>query len=300
MNHKPTPMVSIITVNYRNPGITLELLRSISQLSFTDFEVIVVENSPVEDASDRYKEVFPPVRVEVSTENLGFAGGNNLGIQAAKGQFLYFINNDTEVTDESFLPLLEVMKDPNIGAASPKIKYFHHPDTIQFAGFSEINFMGRNKMLGKNEVDQGQHDSLKFIPYAHGAAMMVRREVVDKIGGMPEGYFLYYEELDWSAQIVEAGYKIVYVPRGVILHKESISVGKMSPLKIFYQTRNRIIFMRRNMSVLKQVGFFIYFFFVAFPKNVLMHFLKKETKLMHSYIKGTREAFSNKPSEFSI
>ncbi len=300
MNNDSTPKVSIITVNYRNPGITLELLRSIKQLTFSDYEVIVVENSPLEDARGKYQAVLPQVKVVVSHENLGFAGGNNLGIKAATGDFLYFINNDTEVLDASFIPLLDVLKDPNIGAVSPKIKYFHHPDTIQFAGFSEINFMGRNKMLGKNEVDKGQHDELRFIPYAHGAAMMVRREVVDKIGGMPEGYFLYYEELDWSAQIVDAGYKIAYVPKGMILHKESISVGKMSPLKIFYQTRNRIIFMRRNMSSLKHMGFLVYFFLVAFPKNVLMHFLRKEKSLMNSYIKGTLEAFSKQPSEFSI
>lgn len=299
MNNKVSPKVSIITVNYRNPGITLELLRSIQKLSFQDFEVIVVENSPVEDATRKYKAVFPQVKVEISPQNLGFAGGNNLGIQASSGDFLYFVNNDTEVVDESFIPLLEAFEDPKIGAASPKIKYFHHPDTIQFAGFSEINILGRNTMYGKNEVDKGQHDTPKFIPYAHGAAMMVRREIVDKIGGMPEGYFLYYEELDWSAQIVAAGYQIAYVPTAVIYHKESMSVGKMSPLKIFYQTRNRIVFMRRNMSSMKQLGFFFYFFLVAFPKNIGMHFLRKEKNLLRSYIKGTLEALSYQPTKFN-
>ncbi len=288
------PRVTIITVNYRNPGVTLELLQSLRNCTFQDFEVIVVENDPVENATSRYKEVLPEVKVIVSKENLGFAGGNNLGIKAAKGEFVYLINNDTEVSQDTFIPLLEIMdNDPEVGAVCPKIKYFQDPSRIQFAGFTEVDVWGRNKMMGKNEVDQGQHDKGLSIPYGHGAAMMVRKDIIDQVGLMPEYYFLYYEELDWSVRIIKAGYKIRYEPRGVILHKESMTVGKMSPLKTFYINRNRIVFMRKNMETWKAAIFSFYFLCISFPKNLLVYAIKKEWNHVNSLLRATKQGFGN-------
>ena len=133
----------------------------------------------------------------VSKNNLGFAGGNNLGINQAKGKYLFFVNNDTIFTNGLIENLLKRFASPKVGAVGPKIHYFDHPGTIQFAGFTPVNpITGRNQTIGENEMDRGQYDRAKVVPYIHGAAMMLSREVIDQIGGMPEDYFLYYEELD--------------------------------------------------------------------------------------------------------
>lgn len=290
------PLISIITVNYRQPAITCELLASLAALDFQDFEVIVVENSPLEDSSDSYRAAFPAVRVVNSPENLGFAGGNNLGIRAARGTYLFFVNNDTELVNGTLEQLLPAFDSPEIGMVCPKIRYHHSPEFIQFAGFTEVDVFGRNTTLGNNERDQGQQDVRREIPYGHGAAMMVHRRVIEQVGLMPELFFLYYEELDWCAQITRAGFKIVFTPESVIYHKESMTVGKMNPMKTYYMTRNRIWFMHRNMPAAKYRLFALYFYGVALPKNLLQHSLKGEWAHVKAFWKGAREALFQQPT----
>src|SRR5690606_27285476 len=113
-----------------------------------------------------------------------------------------------------------------IGVTCPKIKFFHHPDTIQYAGFNPINvYTGRTTAVGSKEIDNGQHNNSGFTHAAHGCAMMVKKEVIEKVGMFPEKFFIYYEELDWSARILNAGYKIFYQGSALIFHKESITMG---------------------------------------------------------------------------
>jgi len=283
-----SPLVSIITVNYRNPKITVALLRSLHKCELKDTEVIVVENAPLRDSRDQYQQAYPGVVTIVSQLNVGFAGGNNLGIKAARGRYLFFLNNDTELLSDAINPLIDVFeREPLVGAVCPKIRYFHEPGRIQFAGFTKVGIFGRNRMIGKNEVDTGQHNRSRYIPYGHGAALMVRREVIEQVGMMPETYFLYYEELDWSAQIVRAGYQIKYEPQAIVYHKESMTVGRLNALKTFYLTRNRIVFMRRNMPWWHRSIFYLYFIIMAFPKNLIGHLLKREWKHIYALCKGT-------------
>jgi GT2 family glycosyltransferase len=292
MRLKPT--VSIITVNYKQVEVTCDLLDSIRRLPCrTIFEVIVVDNGAIEDRADRFHKHLPEAVVLTSKDNLGFAGGNNLGIQMARGEFLFFVNNDTVFTANLLDVLVEKMvTNPKIGAVSPKIRYFNTPQYIQYAGFTEVNpLTGRNDTIGKNERDEGQYDTARPTAYAHGAAMMVRREVVDKVGLMPENYFLYYEELDWCAQIRRAGFEIWYAPEGLIFHKESATVGKASPLKTYYLTRNRILFMRRNQSRWVFAFFGFYFFGVTVFKTLVTHLLKKEFVLLENFWKGVQDGF---------
>ena len=272
------PLVSVITVNYKQAAITCALLDSIDKNTYKNLEVIVVDNGSEKDCTVDFKRHYPSVKMLISQDNLGFAGGNNLGIKVAKGDYIFLVNNDTEWTDglvESLLKRFET--DATIGVVSPKIRYHHTPDMIQFAGFTEINpLTGRNETVGKNEKDMGQHDTPYPTPYAHGAAMMLKREVLKKAGLMPENYFLYYEELDWCHQIKQAGYTLWYEPEGLIYHKESASVGKLSTLKLHYLTRNRLLFMRRNIKGWRLRLFLSYFFSIIFPAKSLFFLIKGE------------------------
>ncbi|MEZ4932855.1 MAG: glycosyltransferase family 2 protein [Saprospiraceae bacterium] len=288
------PLVSIITVNFRQSAVTCDLLRSLRKISYPNTEVIVVDNGSKFDATPDFKKELPEVKVLTSEENLGFAGGNNLGIQASKGEFLFFINNDTEVEDGLIENLLKRFDSPAIGAVSPKICYFDSPDIIQYAGFSDINpLTGRNKTIGKGEADHGQYDTARPVPFAHGAAMMVRSAVVEKVGEMPENYFLYYEEIDWCMQIRRAGFEIWYEPAVRILHKESLTTGKESPLKMYFLTRNRITFMIRNYQGYKLDAFLVFFYLISLPKNLVLLLLGKEYSLLKTFIKGASDPLVN-------
>ena len=175
------PLVSIITVNYNGLEDTLELLHSISNLStYKNYEIIVVDNCSSLDPTEEIEIQYADVKVIRSEENLGFAGGNNLGIKIAKGDFLFLVNNDTVFTENLLENLLKAFNDSKkIGGVSPKIMFFDRPNLIQFAGFTKINkITGRNAIIGEKIEDVGQFNKPREIPYLHGAAMLVRREVL--------------------------------------------------------------------------------------------------------------------------
>lgn len=232
--------ISIISVNYNGFALTAAMIDSLRRHVTTPLEIVVVDNGSARDEAALLRERYPDIIVLRSDENLGFAGGNNLGIRAATGDCLLLLNNDTEVTDDTLHHLAETLDaDPSIGAVCPKIRFWTPPQAIQFAGYTPLTRITlRNGLIGFGQPDDGSYDSPHETPYAHGAAMMVRREAVGKAGPMPEEYFLYYEELDWSERIREAGYRIVYDPRATVFHKESATTGQQSPLRSYYLTRN--------------------------------------------------------------
>lgn len=283
-----TPLVSIITVNFNEPEVTEQLLVSIQGNSYKNIEVIVIDNGCTRGVESLISTSFPTVKYIESKENLGFAGGNNLGIKEAKGDFIFLVNNDTEFVDGLIEGLLSrFAASSNVGVVSPKIRFFHSPKMIQYAGYSKMNpFTARNKAFGSKEIDEGQCDVAIKTSYGHGAALMFRQELVDKVGLLPEVFFLYYEELDWCEQVRRKGYEVWYEPKAVIYHKESVSVGKMSAFKTYYLTRNRILFVRRNMTTLQKIGFTFFFSFLTIPKNSLQMVLKKQTIHLKSFWSG--------------
>ncbi len=279
------PLVSIITINYNESKVTLDMLQSLCGLTYPNYEVIVVDNASPNDNPDIIKEKYPWVNLIKSKENLGFAGGNNLGVKAAKGEFLLFINNDTEVPEGFIEPLVETLQqDEGIGMVSPKIKFHWDPSLIQYAGYTPMNHWTiRNNSIGYHQKDDGFYDKAGETESIHGAAMMVPRRVVDKVGMMTEIYFLYYEEHDWAEMIKRAGYKIYYQPKSFILHKESLSTGKFSPLKTYYIARNRIVFARRNFRPLQLFVSLMFQTFVSIPKNTLTFILKRQFQHLRAF-----------------
>lgn len=279
--------VSIITVNFNQTEITLDLLHSLETQDYTNLEIIVVDNGSAENPAEVIKDRFPHVLVIRSEKNLGFAGGNNLGIKEASGDYLFFVNNDTEIPQNTIKNLVSVFKNyPDTGAVCPLIYYHEFPDLAQYAGYTAINtFTGRNSSIGHRKAIK-KTNKVQETSLAHGAAMMLSRTVIDKVGNMPEIYFLYYEELDWGTAIRRAGYRIRVCHNSHILHKESISTGKESPLKTYFQTRNRILFMRRNYTGLNKLTFFLFFTFVSMPVNTFRYISRGEWEHLQSFLNG--------------
>lgn len=281
------PLVSLITVNYNGVVYTRDFLLAVQKITYPNVEVWVVDNASAESIAP-LKSEFPNIHFIESKENLGFAGGNNLAIQEAKGKYFFLLNNDTEPLPDFLEPIIALMEgNPNIGVASAKLKYFNAPDTLQFAGSKGINmYTGRGFSIGYMDTDKEIYNQNYKSELAHGAAMLISRKVVEKIGLMAELYFLYYEETDFCERVKKAGFEIWYCGQSVVLHKESMSVGKESPLKTYYLTRNRLIYTRRNAHGLQKIAALLFFFIFSFPKGIMKYLLKKDFKLLQAFVKG--------------
>ncbi len=278
--------VSIITINYNGLEDTCSLIESIP---FNEkMEVIVVDNASNNQEAEIIAKRCPQVKVIQNDQNLGFAGGNNLGIQAAQGKYLFLVNNDTVFKDFNVKALIDRMESsPNIGIVCPKIRFAWNNNPIQYAGYSQSSRISvRNHAIGFNEEDHGQYDTAHSTPYAHGAAMLIRRDAIEKVGLMPESYFLYYEELDWSMMFTRAGYQIWYEPQCTIYHKESQATGQNSPLRTYYLTRNRLLLVRRNPQEFNKPLAYLYLIGIVAPRDILKYTFTARFDLLKATIRA--------------
>jgi len=283
------PEVSIITVNFNGFYDTCELCESIiKHVHSINYELIVVDNGSTIDESIALKSLFPNIKLIRSNINLGFSGGNNLGIKESIGKYILLINNDTFINDDFLHCLVQTLENNSIMAAvSPKIRFAFSPQNIQFAGYTPLTkFTIRNKLIGFNEPDLGQYNIPRLTPITHGAAMMVKRKIIEQIGLMPEIYFLYYEELDWCTKMTDAGYILGYEPRCTIFHKESQSTGQESPLRTFYLTRNRLLFTWRNRKNHEKWLALLYQYLFAIPIHCIKLCLLQKGSIAKSVFRG--------------
>lgn len=281
--------VSIITVNYNGLNDTCALIDSIAFNK--KLEVIVVDNGSSENEAEQISQRYPHVKTIRSTQNLGFAGGNNLGLQQAQGRYLFFVNNDTFFKDFNIMSLTTRLdSSAEIGIVCPKIRFAWDENPIQYAGYTRLSRITlRNKSIGCGEPDFGQYNNPHPTSYAHGAAMMVRRDAIEKVGLMPTCYFLYYEEIDWSIMFKRAGYTIWYEPACTIYHKESKTTGQSSPLKTYYITRNRLLFVHRNCQGLFKYLSYAYLITVVFIRDLIKNHSRND--LQKATWRGVRDFF---------
>lgn len=278
--------LSVITINFNGIKDTCELIDSIPFKE--DLEVIVVDNVSKEDEANIISERYPHVKVIRSLQNLGFAGGNNLGIKEAKGNYILLINNDTYFKEFNIDALIERLESSDkIGIICPKLRFAWGNNPIQFAGYTPLTKVTvRNQAIGFGEEDKGQYDSVHPTPYAHGAAMLIKRESIEKVGLMPDCYFLYYEEIDWSMMFTRAGYEIWYDPACTVYHKESKTTGQNSPLRTYYITRNRLLLVKRNYKGINKYLAYIYLIGVVAIRDVFKYTLSRQAKLRKAVLKG--------------
>jgi hypothetical protein len=287
-----TPLVSIITVNFNQLDITCALLDSIRRQEYKNLEIFVVDNASKDDPAVELKTRYPEVRYIRSEQNLGFAGGNNLAVREAQGEYLFFVNNDAELTTGCIAQLVDMFETvPRLGLVSPLICFYPQPDwpsdMIQYAGMTPVHpLTARNQTIGNKTWDHGQYTQAGPTAYAHGAAMMASREMIRVVGPMEEDFFLYYEELDWGERVRKAGFDIWVQPNARVYHKESMTVKKLGSLKTYYLNRNRVWFMRRNYSGWRLAVFYVFLWAATVPKNLLMFTLRGEKDLRKAFWNG--------------
>ncbi|WP_170227093.1 glycosyltransferase family 2 protein [Luteibaculum oceani] len=243
-------MLSVIIINYNTWDLTLKLAQSIlDRNEISDTEVIIVDNLSDEKMPDSIQD-SECLKIVFSKTNSGFAGGINQGAAIAKHPHICVLNSDVSLKDDEpfFGPLLKTLRDGKVALVSPKIIYTNDLK-IQFAGFTPINpYTGRGFAIGYNEIDRGQYNIARKMPRAHGAAMMFKKSVWEETNGIAEKYFLYYEEMDFSAKLLKAGYEIWYQPKSTAYHIGSFTMDNNETPKTFYLNRNRIWYLRNNTS----------------------------------------------------
>lgn len=255
------PKVFIIIVNFNGWPDTLECLKSLEKLDYDNFEVALIDNGSKEQAPESVilsggEAATKNLKIHfISNEkNLGFAGANNQGIKIAQEQnadYILLLNNDTTVEPDFLSKLVcAAQSDEKIGIAGPYIYYYDDPSRIQFAG-GRINWSKTKGMhiLGSKKVSGTLNSKVpdtfvlfQKVSYITGCALLIKREVVEKIGPLSEDYFLYYEDTDWCERAKKAGYKCAIVPESKIYHKQSKSSGEFSYPYIYYHSRNGLIF----------------------------------------------------------
>ena len=287
------PLVSIITLNYNQAEVTCQFLESCRSLTYDNYAIHVCDMDSKQDLRVYVgRKSFDHTEFHYSDRNLGFAGGNNWGMQFAKGDYILMLNNDTEVEPDLIQKLLiPFEQDSRTGIVCPVINYYDNKSVIQYAGFAPMNFYtGRTRTIGNKEIDHRQFDGIHETFGAHGAAMMVSRAVIDETGKFPEKFFLYYEEWDWSTRILNAGYKIYLQGNARVYHKESMSVGKSNPLKEYYLTRNRILYMRRNSERMKLVIFYLFYSCFTIPKTAIKYAYKRNGAFLKAFFLGVSDS----------
>lgn len=283
------PKVSFITITYNGLSDTCALIQSINDaVKSVSYEIIVIDNASKSDEAKEIHSKYPFVVTIRSNENRGFSGGNNLGITQAKGDYLFIINNDTLIKEDHLTELIDRLDQNSvIGGVSPKIRFAVPPYSVQYAGFTPLTPITlRNETIGYNCLDDGNYDTAHSTPYLHGAAMLLKKETIDRVGLMPEIYFLYYEELDWSISMQKAGYELWYDPCQTIFHKESQSTGQSSPLQAYYMTRNRLLLAYRQLPSSNRFLSISYQYLIALPKAVFFAIFKQKWAILKATIKG--------------
>lgn len=308
--------VYILISNWNGWRDTIGCLESVFQSSWPDYQVIVRDNASTDGSEERIIEwtkgksityvrydrqaaesgglpekeeaLKRPSMVFIQTgENLGYAGGNNVGLRyvlkKGAGKYVWLLNNDTVVDKDALAELVKLAEtDEKIGMVSSKLLYHDRPNILQTAGGSRIvPWMGNAVIIASNELDDGRWDQSFEPDYLNGASLIVKTEAIKAIGLFEEKYFLYWEDVDWGVRARKKGYRLLYCPKSRVWHKEGGTSGYLSPQGDYYWVRNGLYFTKK---------FYPYYLplipFSYLAKYTVIRMLKRQPFNFKAFLKG--------------
>jgi GT2 family glycosyltransferase len=244
------PKIYVIILNWNLPQETLACVRSVEQSSLDHFQMVVVDNGSTDNSPDLFKQQLRGNPLLISSKNLGYAGGNNLGIRWAlknKADYVLLLNNDTLVDSRMIEFLLGAAEsDPNVGILSPAIYYYDDPGRIWRLGAVQPDWWLLPREVGRNAVDNNQYRQTLSVDFVTGCAMWIKCALFEDVGLLDERFFMYYEDADFCVRARHKGWRIKVVPEAKIWHKVSRSLSRQASLASFYRIRNRLVFYNRH------------------------------------------------------
>lgn len=285
---KAKPLVTIITLNWNQTEVTCQFLESARKLLYKNHEIIVCD---LGSASDPTPQIlagnYPNTRI-LKIDSHSNENGVNRAINQANGDFILLINNYNELTENTLDDLLApFLSDKLLGVTCPKVRSYHKKNEIQFAGYHALNILtGRNSIIGHKKQDNGQYDSPNYTHGAYSGAMMFKKNVIVQAGMFPGNFFTYFDDRDVSTRILKTGYKILYQPKAVVYNKKGGFPSNKNAINVYYNTRNRIFFMRKNCSLWHLSIFLFFFLLLTIPAAILKYLIKGQMSHLNSFFKG--------------
>ena len=247
------PLVVTVILNTNRKVDTLEALQSLSENTYPGHHIIVLDNASTDGSVTAIQQSFPQAQVIELVQNLGYAGNNNVGIQAAidaGADWVLVLNEDTILAPDCIARLVEVGEsNPRIGIVGPMVYHFNEPNVIQSAG-GMMSPTWVSYHLSQNEVDTGKYTVPHEVDWISGCAIMVRRAAIEQAGMIDERFFYYWEETEWCLRVRKAGWKIFNNPQAHLWHKGVQRDYRPGPNVTYYSTRNRLLMLSKHHAPL--------------------------------------------------
>jgi hypothetical protein len=285
---RKSPLVSIIILNYNGREFLEKCLGSVLKTDYPNFEVIFIDNASTDGSHELVETLFSAdnrIIMIRNKSNLGFAGGNNVGVRMARGEYIVFLNNDTEVEQDWLSELVKVISsNPTIGAAQSKI-LLTEEGSINLGGF--IDYVGIDSRPRNHWQKNHATSKIKEVFYASGAAMIVKKKLLNEVGLFDPTYFIYNEETDLCWRIRLSGYRIVAVPQSIVYHKCRGTMAKRpKSYSLFLHRRNHISTLIKNYEF-RNLSKYLPVYFVLMLLHGIYVMLRGEMDITTSYIKAT-------------
>lgn len=249
------PLVSILIINFNGYRFLKTCFDSLQNCTYPNLEIIFIDNYSTDESVAFVTQNYPEVKIVQNTENYMFARGNNEGIKVANGEYICLLNNDVEVDPGFIEPIIDIFeKYPEIGACQSKLLEMKNRSHLEYTGAcgGYIDWFGytflRGRIMNETEPDQGQYDESVPIFWASGACMFLRKDALEHAGFLDEDFQLHMEEIDLCWRLKLTGWEIYSIPASKIWHHGGGTLNHSDPVKIYYNFRNNIFMLVKNLS----------------------------------------------------
>lgn len=285
------PSVLIVILNWNGKEDTIECLESLNRLDYSGCSVVVVDNGSVDESVDSLRERFPDIVVVENGRNLGYCGGNNVGIRHAlriASDYVLILNNDTVADTDMLKELVKAAEMNNsIGIAGPTVRDYFQDNIIQATGSRICWKKGSFVKVKPGTSENNKNGPFEDADIVSGSCILAKTEAIRKVGLLDEDYFAHWEEIDWCIRFKKAGYRVVWVQSAKVRHKGGASSSKIGGFREYQNSRNRLWFMRKQAGTADLVIFFCYFLMFDFWFHALANLRYSGRRGFEAFLRGT-------------